>query len=189
MFIVGSLKKSDFRFPEPSVECPVSVQDALHDLPNLKNGSNLALCPYKGRPTSSFALDRRGTETMSRNNLVTRNADYILERYRHVPEGGNWANIPQSLMENYRDRTRCHTVIYHRLKRNDPAVVIGNYRKSMLIHPVQHRGLSVREAARIQSFPDWFEFKGTIGFQQQQVGNAVPPLLAKAVFRAIKEAI
>jgi len=91
-------------------------------------------------------------------------------------------------MANYQDRSQCHTGIYKRLKWDEPGVVIGNFRKNMLIHPTQNRGLSVREAARLQSFPDWFEFHGSIGFQQQQVGNAVPPLLARAVFQALIEA-
>ena len=58
----------------------------------------------------------------------------------------------------------------------------------MLVHPQQDRGLSVREAARLQSFPDSYEFFGSIGFQQQQVANAVPPLLAREVFTSILEA-
>ncbi|RLB89520.1 MAG: DNA cytosine methyltransferase, partial [Deltaproteobacteria bacterium] len=60
-----------------------------------------------------------------------------------------------------------------------------NYRKNMLIHPYEDRGLSLREAARLQSFPDDFIFKGTLGSMQQQIGNAVPPLLAEAIFRQI----
>ena len=66
-----------------------------------------------------------------------------------------------------------------------PSVVIANYRKNMLIHPSENRGLSVREAARLQSFPDFFTFKGNLGSIQQQIGNAVPPLLAYSIFKKI----
>ena len=127
----------------------------------------------------------RGRREGCCNNLVTKNADFVLERYRYVPEGGNWQNIPENRMDNYADRSRCHTGIYHRLTSKKPSIVIGNFRKNMLIHPDQDRGLSVREAARLQSFPDHYEFAGSIGFQQQQVGNAVPPILAREVFKAI----
>ena len=90
-------------------------------------------------------------------------------------------------MQNYQDRNNCHSGIYKRLMPNKPSVVISNYRKNMLIHPWQDRGVSVREAARLQSFPDTFIFRGTIMHIQQQIGNAVPPLLAKAVFNKIQE--
>jgi DNA (cytosine-5)-methyltransferase 1 len=118
-------------------------------------------------------------------NLVTRSADVIIERYRHIGNGGNWEDIPSELMTNYQDASRCHTGIYHRLEWDTPSKVIGNFRKNMLIHPQQHRGLSVREAARLQSFPDHYEFLNSIGFQQQQVADAVPPLLAEAVAESI----
>ena len=108
-----------------------------------------------------------------------------MQRYKYIAQGENWRAIPEFLMQNYSDKTRCHSGIYKRLKADCPSVVISNYRKSMLIHPYQDRGLSVREAARLQSFPDTFIFQGPHMSIQQQIGNAVPPLLAKAVMAQI----
>lgn len=164
---------------------PVTVECALSDLPDLSVGASENWMPYKDTICSDYAHSLRNEMELCSNHLVSNNSSLVVERYKYIPQGGNWQNIPEHLMLNYKDRTRCHTGIYYRLKEDEPSIVIGNYRKNMLIHPTQDRGLSVREAARLQSFPDWFEFKGSIGFQQQQVGNAVPPVLAKAVFNAI----
>lgn len=187
LFVVGSLQGLRVQRPAPAVSKPVTVRDAISDLPNLENGACANWMPYKCSPTSEYAKNMRERLKQSPNHLVSRNGLHIVKRYKYVPQGGNWEDIPSRLMKNYADRNRCHTGIYHRLKKDAPSVVIGNYRKNMLIHPREDRGLSVREAARLQSFPDWYEFKGSIGYQQQQVGNAVPPLLARSVFKLIVE--
>lgn len=186
LFIVGSRTGIEVTEPAPISGLPVTVREAIGDLPRLQNGASCPVLPYEKTPHSNYAEQMRRSSDFSQNNFVTKNASHIISRYPYIPQGGNWESIPAQLMANYKDRTRCHTGIYHRLHANKPSVVIGNYRKNMLIHPTQHRGLSVREAARLQSFPDYYHFVGSIGFQQQQVGNAVPPLLAKAVFTAIK---
>lgn len=185
LFVVAHQKGFNFDWPMKSSLPLVTVEDALSDLPFLENGAAFDCLKYSGKPKSKFARKMRGSSKVSFDNFVTKNADHVVDRYCHIPHGGNWEDIPIELMENYADRSRCHTGIYRRLKSNQPAVTIGNYRKNMLIHPNYNRGLSVREAARLQSFPDWFRFTGSIGFQQQQVGNAVPPLLAEAVFKQV----
>lgn len=185
LFVIGS--KSGIRVspPQKITQTQITVEQALYDLPILENGATLSSLPYRRNPNSAFAEAMRMNSSHCTGHLVTRNSPLIIERYSHVPQGGNWENIPESLMLNYADRSRCHTGIYHRLSHDKPSIVVGNFRKNMLIHPWQDRGLSVREAARLQSFPDEYDFSGSIGFQQQQVGNAVPPLLAKAVFESI----
>jgi len=185
VFLVGSLHGVEFIFPQPRNTKPITVNDALSDLPKLPNGASQSWRSYRSKPKSRYAATMRGNLKQSPNHLVTLNADHIIDRYRHIPQGGNWECIPARLMTNYKDKSHCHTGIYRRLKADEPSVVIANFRKNMLVHPFEDRGLSVREAARLQSFPDWYDFQGSIGFQQQQVGNAVPPLLAKAVFKAI----
>lgn len=185
LFIVGSLHKNNFQFPKGSNRKPITVRHAIADLPFIENGANECYLPYLHAANNRYAKNLRLDLKGCHNHLVTRNNSLILERYKHIQPGGNWEDIPDRLMKNYVDKSRCHTGIYHRLNWDEPSIVIGNYRKNMLIHPEQNRGLSVREAARLQSFPDDFVFTGSIGFQQQQVGNAVPPLLAKAVFDEI----
>lgn len=181
-FLIASRHGIPVKMPEPATRQPVSVRQAIADLPSLRNGAGIDSLPYRHKPQSNYSKSMRNGNKECTGNLVTNNARHIIERYKHIPQGGNWENIPERLLSNYTDRMRCHTGIYRRLREDRPSVVLGNYRKNMLIHPWEDRGLSVREAARLQSFPDWYEFKGSIGFQQQQVGNAVPALLAKAVF-------
>lgn len=181
-FLVASHNGDDFTFPSPRSRAPLTVDDAIRDLPKLANGHSRCFRKYGRAIPSVYGRALRRSRLGCCNHLVTCNAPAVVERYSHVPQGGNWEDIPKRLMRNYADRTRFHTGIYHRLKADAPSIVIGNYRKNMLIHPTEDRGLSVREAARIQSFPDRYVFHGSIGFQQQQVGNAVPPLLAKSVF-------
>lgn len=185
LFIVGSKHGTALPMPEHTHKKHVTVAEALEDLPLLKNGDSVDEREYSRKARTRYAKLMRSDLIKCHNNIVTRNSEIIINRYKHIPQGGNWENIPKHLMENYTDASRCHTGIYRRLKSDEPSIVIGNFRKNMLIHPVEDRGLSVREAARLQSFPDSFRFAGSIGFQQQQVGNAVPPLLAKAVFEQI----
>jgi DNA (cytosine-5)-methyltransferase 1 len=185
LFVIGSQKGKVLGEPLAHHKEIVTVNEAIADLPFLENGANINVLPYRISPHSEYSSLMRGDLNSCANHLITRNAQHILSRYPHIPQGGNWEDIPDELMENYADKSRCHTGIYHRLSADKPSIVVGNFRKNMLIHPWQHRGLSIREAARLQSFPDHYEFQGTIGFQQQQVGNAVPPLLAEAVFKHI----
>ncbi len=182
--MVGNKVGIEFEFPE-KLKRKVSVKQAIGDLPDLKNGEKLDVVPYKTNKPNKYAKLMRNKSKKSTQNYVSRNEDYVIERYKYIGQGENWKAIPEKLMLNYKDSNNCHSGIYRRLDPNKPSVVIANYRKNMLIHPFQNRGLSVREAARIQSFPDTFVFKGNLSYKQQQIGNAVPPLLAKAIFEQI----
>ena len=185
-FIVGNRDGVDFEFPQ-SQGTRVTVGEALADLPPLVNGQMLPEADYiiSYEEASEYAKLMRNNSQTAKQNFVTLNNELVIQRYHYIPQGGNWRDIPDFLMTNYADKSRCHSGIYKRLKADAPSVVISNYRKSMLIHPTQDRGLSVREAARLQSFPDDFIFQGPHMSIQQQIGNAVPPLLSKAVFDQI----
>jgi len=175
-----------FEFPK-NQSTKITVKEAIGDLPSLKNGDKIDISNYKKSYFSNYIKLMRENSEFPTQNYVSKNKPYVLERYKYIKQGQNWQSIPKPLMKNYSDKSKCQSGIYRRLSYKEPSVVISNYRKNMLIHPVEDRGLSVREAARLQSFPDTFNFFGFIGEIQQQIGNAVPPLLAKAIFDRIME--
>jgi len=183
-FLVANRLGLKYEFPSP-LNRKITVQEAIFDLPTLSNGDSFFELPYKTNKLNDYVKLMRSGSDMALQNFVSRNKDYVIERYKHIKQGANWRSIPSNLMENYSKIDNTHSGIYKRLDPNMPSVVIANYRKNMLIHPFEDRGLSVREAARLQSFPDTFVFKGSLMHIQQQIGNAVPPLLAKAVFDSI----
>lgn len=178
----------------PNAASPyVSVRQALNDLPAIGNGQRDDAAytePHaEALEANPFLAAMRSDAVpgVLHDHVTSRHADYVLERYRAIPAGGNWEDIKDQLT-NYAAVERTHSNIYRRLSWDAPSITIGHYRKSMLVHPEQHRGLSMREAARLQSFPDWYRFAGhpdgrTSGLmhQQQQLANAVCPLVTKAL--------
>lgn len=181
--MVGNRLGINFEFPKVQKK-KISVAEAILDLPDLDNGQLLEKGIYKDTE-SAYAKKMRKKSKYPTQNFVSKNGDYVIERYSYIGQGQNWRAIPEHLMQNYKDRNNCHSGIYKRLDPNKPSVVISNYRKNMLIHPFQDRGLSVREAARLQSFPDNFVFEGSLMQIQQQIGNAVPPIMAEKIFKQI----
>jgi DNA (cytosine-5)-methyltransferase 1 len=113
-----------------------------------------------------------------------------MEMIQSVPAGGNWQDIPLSIIKKSARLTQIfksggRTTYYGRLKNELPSYTINTYfnrpGNGTFIHPEQNRLISMREAARLQSFPDHFRFLGSFSSRYKQIGNAVPPLLARAV--------
>ena len=124
-FLLGAKRDTALTLPMATHSSPPTVQDAIADLPALTNGASTSWLPYGKATPSPYALALRSSADGSPNHLVTRNAEYILERYSHIPQGGNWQDIPINLMTNYQDFSRCHTGIYSRLRLDKPST--GNW--------------------------------------------------------------
>ncbi len=164
-----------------------TVHDAISDLPRIGNGETWNGNDYHPSDNEYIKKMRRFMLNGDlSDHFTTNHSQYVLDRFKCIPQGGNWKSIKDK-MENYSDIDNTHSNIYRRLVYKTPAHTISHYRKSMTIHPRQNRGLSMREACRLQSFPDWFRFQGKKDSQQQQLANAVPPLMASAIGLAIAD--
>ena len=142
--------------------------------------------PYMTGPISEYQALLRSNSSALYNHKAPRLGSINLERLKYIPQGGSWRDIPYELLPAGLKRARRsdHTRRYGRL---DPDGLCSTILTKCdphwgsFFHPTQERTLTVREAARIQSFPDCFRFLGSLTEQYEQVGNAVPPLLAKAI--------
>lgn len=175
----------EISLPQEPEKIPfVTVGDAILDLQNCevsfsKDASGVAY-HEDDCPISAYARSLRH-DGLVYNHIATETTPEALKRFKALKEGENFHKLPRELVSSYEKPERTQNTIYLRLDSNKYSGTVVNVRKSMWIHPKLDRAITVREAARLQSFPDCFVFEGTKDSQYQQVGNAVPPLMAKAI--------
>lgn len=167
-----------------------TVHDAIYDLEGVPPVYDLA-DDENGIPLehkeqlSSLAQQLRDSDIL-KNHIITKTTDVAMARFKALHQGENFHSLEESLKTNtYTDAKRTQNTIYLRLNYNEPSGTVLNVRKSMWIHPILDRAISIREAARLQTFPDSFVFCGSKDKQYQQVGNAVPPIMAKAIAKQL----
>ncbi|MGJ0653502.1 DNA cytosine methyltransferase [Bifidobacterium bifidum] len=174
--------------PSPETDAPfTTLREAIGDLPSLQNGERgEAVKEYPVRPQCDYQRALRRGSIGVLNHEAPRLSAVNMQRLNYIQQGGNWTDIPDELLPKGMRKARKsdHTKRYGRpmwdglsstiLTKCDP-------HWGAFFHPDQNRAFTVREAARIQSFPDHYVFTGSQAEQYAQVGNAVPPLLALAV--------
>lgn len=164
----------------------VTVREAIGELYDFEEHDSDAPIQLKREPENSYQKYLRSTDGTVWNHEVRYPAAIVRERISYVPQGGNWRDVPEALWPSQRKNR--HSSAYKRLDENERSCTIdtGNAH-SNYFHPHYNRIPTPREAARLQSFPDDFVFASTRGNNYRQIGNAVPPLLAKALAEAIKK--
>lgn len=165
------------------VSKPVTVKEAIGELYELENKNTNIL---KSEPLTKFQKYVRAKDNMIFNHDIKYPNQEVQDRMNFVPQGGNWQNVPESMWKT--KRSNRHSSAYRRLDETKPSITIDTGHMNYF-HPLYNRVPTVRESARLQSFPDDFIFVGTPTSQLRQVGNAVPPLMAKAVAELIKETL
>lgn len=197
-FVVVGVKKSisdKIALPKGSFDEDQyrTVRDAIADLEDVMpvysldedKGTNLEDVDE----ISDLGRQLRITDVL-KNHIVTKTTDTAMERFKALKQGQNFHSLDDTLKSNtYTDVSRTQNTIYLRLNYDEPSGTVVNVRKSMWVHPTLNRAISVREAARLQTFPDSFVFCGTKDKQYQQVGNAVPPIMAKAIAKKIADVL
>lgn len=176
VFFVGLLdSKEFFQFPEESGKIITSM-DAISDLPEIGiDDGNV----YPGLPQSNYQKLMRKESKVLFNHQTTNHSDQTVKIISLVPDGGNYKDLPKELQD-----TRKVNIAWTRLNSKKPSHTIDTGHRHHF-HYKYNRVPTVRESARLQSFPDTFIFTGNKTSQYKQVGNAVPPFLAEAIAKQL----
>lgn len=181
VIIIGTREDlpDNYVYPQPQLtETEVyTVKDALYGLTNKDslNGEISIMNKEKNEYYNSIKFDGKVY-----NHQIPLHKKEVEHRMAFVPQGGNWQDIPEEFRAG-----GIHSNAYRRLDLTKPSVTIKHAYKSMIIHPIYNRCLSIREVSRLQSFPDNYIFKNTKTSQYQQLANAVPPNLSKALAESV----
>lgn len=174
---VGFADGTEFTFPEPLETPKVTSYEALSDL---TEDSIVEGGAYPTEATSEFQRYARNSSNGVYNHDITIHNDKTKKIIAMVPDGGNYKDLPLELQQ-----TRNVHIAWTRLCSTKPSFTI-DCGHNHHFHYKYNRVPTARESARLQSFPDYFIFLGNKGSQLRQIGNAVPPLLAKTISAQIK---
>lgn len=174
----------DYSFPEPTTrEAPLTTWDAISDLPPLRSGLGAPEQPYRSKPKTPYQDSMRSGSTTLFNHEAVNHHEKTRSTIALVPDGGSYKDLPECLQN-----TRRVNIAWTRMNSKKPCFTIDAGHNHHF-HYKENRVPTVRESARIQSFPDSFIFNGNRGSQYRQVGNAVPPLVAEAIARELKKGL
>jgi DNA (cytosine-5)-methyltransferase 1 len=173
VFYVG-IKGKEFKFPEP-YNYQLTAKDGISDLEGSDNEH------YGSEPQNAFQKEMRGSCKHPINQDYTDHTQQTIDIISQVPDGGNIRDLPREVWQ-----VRKYNKAFERMGTFKPSNTIDTGHRNYF-HYAEPRIPTVRESARIQSFPDDFEIVGTRGSQYKQVGNAVPPMLARIIAEKIIE--
>jgi len=186
-------KCDEITFPKRYTENDFTVRDAISDLEKISPSQNVEEneLPYNVALNKTLMQKYYRSEINKNilyNHINTASEPLSRKRFEEIKknEGKNFHSLSAELKEvSYTDASRTQNTVYLRLDYDIPSPTVINVRKSMWQHPTKAVALSIREAARLQSFKDDYVFKGSKDKQYQQIGNAVPPLMARAMAEQI----
>ncbi len=183
-FFLGMLGNVGIKLPFDNAR-RTCVQEAIYDLPFIQSGEGKEFYNYTMFPTCEYQEKLRENSRGIYNHYATNHTSIAIERMSLIPKGKGRESLPKEHLTK-----SIFSGTWTRLTEDKPAVTITTRfdtpSSGMFIHPILNRCITVREAARIQSFPDNFIFFGTKSSQMKQVGNAVPPLLAYEIAKLIR---